>query len=251
MMARLSAENSVEQLAALNTPDQKAPRKSSRFKEFFKGGHSRGSLSSDQNASPPGTSPPGAVENLRPGFEKVGLDPSERSPVSDMMESLPLEPSRVLDLEEWEKLKEEHQELGHLAKVQLYKEREELKRHDEGKGMQELESPLSNRPRSESLKAMKVLGIEGGSEEKKGADVAHATTAMNKDAGTAEQLAQDEQQDISKGRASYSLSEAFRKTFEVSTLSSSSTSSSTDSISAIADPTPSSHPPLRHSPPRK
>jgi hypothetical protein len=250
-MARLSAENSAEHLAALKTPDQKASRRSSRFKEFFKGSHSHGSLSSDQNPSPLGASPPGAVENLKPVFEKVGLHPSERSPESEPMELLPSEPSRVLDLEEWEKLKEDHQEPGHLAKVQLDEERKELQRRESGDSTHVLESSSSHRPRSESLKAMKVLGIESGKEENRRADVARATIAMNQDTLPVEQVAEDGEQDLSEGRTSCSLSEALRKAFEGPTSSSSSTSSSTDSISVTADPPPSSHPLLRHSPPRK
>ena len=127
-MARLSAENNAEHLAALNTPKQKGGK--SRFKEFFKTGHSRPSLSAGSVGSSPPTSPamlsPMGIENLKPGFEKVGLHPAERA--------------KLLDLEAWEKLKEENQHLSHADKIRLYKQLEKAKRLDDGSDQPKLAS---------------------------------------------------------------------------------------------------------------
>ncbi|KAF1962630.1 hypothetical protein CC80DRAFT_541785 [Byssothecium circinans] len=74
-MARLSVEN----FSNPSTPNQSS-RKSSRFKELFKGGQSRSNLSPlEGKASPQSTSPPKSpIEDIKPGFERVGLVPSER-----------------------------------------------------------------------------------------------------------------------------------------------------------------------------
>lgn len=243
-MARLSAENSATHLAALKTPDQKATRKSSRFKEFFKGSHSRASLSSSYNTSPLGASPLGGFENLEPGFKKVGLHPSERSPLFDAMNSLPSEPSRLLDLEDQEKVKEETEGLGRFAKMQLYEEQEELSKYEEDNTEHAEESSMIERPRAGTLKAMKVLGIESSAEEKKEVDIAHLT-AENRDATTMDSLVQDKDQDRIKGITINSLAEVLHVAYE------SSTDSSTDIVSAAASPTLSRHHSLRHSAPRK
>ncbi|KAF2439350.1 hypothetical protein P171DRAFT_448193 [Karstenula rhodostoma CBS 690.94] len=236
-MARLSAENSAEHLAALKTPNQKAPRKSSRFKEFFRSSNSHASLGSGHNASPLGASPPGGVENLKPGFEKVGLHPSERSPVSDTAESRPSDRSRLL--EEWEELKKKNKE---LANMQLYKEREELNKREEGEGNAEEEIAMIEKSSIGSDKAMRVLGIERSTEEKKGADIAR-TTAENRDAAILEVLVQNADQNPSKSLTNDELAEVLHEAYESSTYS------PTSSIFAVANTTPSRHPSLRHSPP--
>ena len=152
-MARLSAENSADHVAALSTPRQKSEKKAKRFKEFFKGGHSRGSLSAGTSSGSPQVSPSmpsplGGLENMKPGFEKVGLHPSERS--------------RALDLDQWERVKEENQELGHTARIQLYKDIEQLKRRATVGSESEVwrSSSVNAKERQEGDKAMKLLGIE-------------------------------------------------------------------------------------------
>ncbi|KAJ4299306.1 hypothetical protein N0V90_004550 [Kalmusia sp. IMI 367209] len=140
-MARLSAENDPTP----STPTEKRSEKQNRFKKLFKSGHSRARLSTDSSSMSPRTSSLG-IENQKPGFEKVGLHPSERS--------------RVLDLDEWEKLKEENKHLSHPEKIQLYKRQEDMKQLGEDASHAKLlESPASEKSRHSDSKAMKVLGI--------------------------------------------------------------------------------------------
>ncbi|KAJ4349393.1 uncharacterized protein N0V89_008008 [Didymosphaeria variabile] len=215
-MARLSAENSIEHLAALKTPDQKGSRKSNRFKDFFKGSNSRASLSSGHNMSPPGASPTGGVENFKPGFEKVGLHPSERSPGSEELGFLPPERSRTLDLDEWEKLKEENKEMGHMAKMRLYKEREEMRKREGVEGENDVEGPQRERSRDESVKAMEVPGIEGDLEEGlPTADIAPA--AVSKEAASPTNIAQEQERDYAISAAIEALEETIHDVCEGST----------------------------------
>ncbi|KAL5413264.1 hypothetical protein PMIN03_003861 [Paraphaeosphaeria minitans] len=247
-MARLSAENSTEHLAALKTPDQKGQRKSSRFKEFFKSSHSHASLSSVHSSSQPAVSPLGGVENLKPGFKKVGLHPPDCSPVSDTMKPRAPEPSRVLNLEDWEKLKEENSELGHLAKMKLYKEREELKQHEEGEEYQVAENYPKESSRKGTVKAMKVLGIDSGL-KKKGAGTNDITdgTRNSSTVKLVKSLHQNEDQDSGKSLTSAALAAALCD--DVAELLEDLPPNSTSSLLDIANSTQSRHPSLCNSPP--
>ncbi|KAF2638629.1 hypothetical protein P280DRAFT_528828 [Massarina eburnea CBS 473.64] len=75
-MARLSAEN----FKNTATPTTRADSKSTRFKDLFRGGNSRSSLSPLSAISPPPASPPiSPTGEVKPGFQKIGLLPSERA----------------------------------------------------------------------------------------------------------------------------------------------------------------------------
>ena len=74
-MARLSAENYINSSPA--TPHN--VRKSSRFKDLFRGPNSRASLSPRPNTADPAETSPLGAENAKPDFQKVGLLPSERT----------------------------------------------------------------------------------------------------------------------------------------------------------------------------
>ncbi|KAL1610794.1 hypothetical protein SLS60_002465 [Paraconiothyrium brasiliense] len=244
IMARLSAENSVEHLAALKTPDQKGSRRTNRFKDFFKGGHSRANLSSGSNMSPPGVSPKGGVENFKPGFEKVGLHPSERSPGSEAFGSLPPERSRTLDLDEWEKLKEENKDLGHLAKMQLYKEREEMRKREDIEGDNKTKSPMRDILRDENEEAMELLNVEAGSAE--AAMTADTVpTAGDKEAAAFPNLTQVHWHDYSE----FETTEALGKEDSIRKACEGSSSESPSNVSANVGSTVLRQHSLRHSPP--
>lgn len=72
-MARLSAKNFKNSKTAGDT------RRSSRFRELFKGNRLRVSTNSHARSKSTETSPAGA-DHQKSGFYKVGLHPSERSP---------------------------------------------------------------------------------------------------------------------------------------------------------------------------
>ncbi|KAK7185843.1 hypothetical protein PSPO01_08093 [Paraphaeosphaeria sporulosa] len=95
------------------------------------------------------------------------------------------------------------------------------------------------------MKAMKVLRIESGPGEKKGSDTT-GITADFRDSLTVKfvkSLFQNEEKDSSQVTTSAPLAEALGNEYEGSIPS------SIDSLRAVANPTPSRHPSLRHSPP--
>ena len=118
-MARFSAENNPDNHAALKTPEAKPEKKSGSFKDFFKVGYSRPNLDASTSKSSPVASPP------RP--EHVEMPTVRRS--------------RILDLDEWERVKEENRDLSHAEKIKLYKEREELRRRQANGGDEDVQNP--------------------------------------------------------------------------------------------------------------
>ncbi|KAF1969324.1 hypothetical protein BU23DRAFT_571695 [Bimuria novae-zelandiae CBS 107.79] len=255
-MARLSIENTPAHIDAISTPKQKSERKSSRFKDFFKGGHSRSNLSAGSSSGSPAGSPPTSSQkggmDLRPGFAKVGLHPSERS--------------RALDLDEWEKVKEDNQQLGHAAKIELCKEQED-KKHRETIGSEQhaWNSPsLDVRERMDGEKAMKILGVDGD------ATTEHQTTATTVES-TTDVVGDSHQKTLSdweRNRREKDVEDA--KAESLRKACKDSTSSSTDidramqgvldraapfasepdrPYNANASPASGTHPALHHSPP--
>lgn len=154
-MARISRENDPEHLAYLKTPKSKSEKKPGSFKDFFKGGRSRSSLPTNTTGGSPEVSPSaltrhGGVEDMAPGFEQVGM--------------LPVQRSRILDLDEWEKVKEENRDLSHAAKIQVYREREELKRRQADEG-EEAVRKLFNVEAQDNRKDQKSLEVGGAMAE--------------------------------------------------------------------------------------
>ena len=129
----------------------KSEKKPSSFKDLFKGGRSRSSLPNttggSPEASPSALRRHGGVEDMAPGFEQVGM--------------LPVQRSRILDLDEWEKVKEENRDLSHAAKIQVYKEREELKRRqaDEGEGVVRKLFNVEAQDNRKDQKSLEVGGV--------------------------------------------------------------------------------------------
>lgn len=242
-MARLSAANSAEHIAALKTPDQKGARRSSRFKDLFKSSHVRTSSGSGYTPSPLAMSSLRVDENLKPGFEKVGLHPSERSPVSDTMESPTSGPSRESGLELWKKF-DGDREIGDMAEVQLHEEQQQLKQ-DKDDGDHQVEEKIPNESsRRNSLKARKVLGIESG-QEKEDADATGITTEATK----AAQAKESSCSAFFHNPGQVTLGDLFgTDSLEVHHGSS---HGSTDSIHGIGDPISATRLSIRYSPTSK
>lgn len=270
-MARLSVENSDEHIAALKTPDQKGARKSSRFKDFFKGSHTRTSSGSDYHPSPLAMSALGVDENLKPGFEKVRLHPSERSPVSETIEQPTSGSPRVSDAEESnkdsedlrleeqirqlqvpEEKKQSVKEFYQRAKMELQKEQETLKQFEQDDGHQVEESAPTDGSNRHSVKAMKVLGIESGLQEEDAETTGIATDAkepstIKLDDPSSQTGEQVTGKDLTNAQEEGNLLED--STFNVSYYGSD--DSDSDRSLAVQDLISASRPPIRFSPQSK
>lgn len=132
-------------------------------------------MSSGHEASPLGATVPSGVENLKPGFEKVGRHPAERSPTEEVHGV--------------ETLKEREEDGDHVAKSEL----REGDRPEPGDGEKDSDVPMNEWARSEGEKALKVLGFESMPVENDNATSMITATGDSEAAGVKDHISEQEQ----------------------------------------------------------